>query len=235
MKKILFYIFALSMVVTGLTSCNDDNDELTDSKITNYAVFSMKGDAFTVSPIGITYKDAGCTATYIGNDCTSKLVTTGLDQIDINKAGLYTVTYAFTNTEGYSTSISRTVAVCDPNITTDISGKYKTQAGTYRLRGTASTDFPNFNVTITKAAPGIFAVSDIMGGYYDQRAGYGSTYAMVGYFQLLSDNSLICLSGDVAGWGDSYSDFADGKYDPTTGTISYVVTYANMKFYVKLK
>jgi hypothetical protein len=235
MKKILLYMFALGMVMTSFTSCNDDNDELTDSRITYYAVMSLQGDAFTVSPIGNKYTDAGCKATLNGEDYTSKIVTTGLSDININKAGLYTVTYTATNSDGYASSTSRTVAVCDPTITTNMAGTYTTQAGTYRLRAGKEVPYAGYTVKVTKAAPGIFAISDIMGGYYDQRAGYGSTYAMVGYFQLLSDNSLVCLSGNVAGWGDSFSDFADGKYDPATGTISYVVTYASMKFFVTLK
>lgn len=73
---------------------------------------------------------------------------------------------------------------------------------------------------VTKAAPGIFYVSDMMGGYYDQKAGYGSSYAMTGYFQLLADNSLVLLSSSVEGWGDSATGFKDGKYDPATGEIS---------------
>ena len=89
---------------------------------------------------------------------------------------------------------------------------------------------------VTKAAPGIFYVSDMMGGYYDQKAGYGSSYAMTGYFQLLADNSLVLLSSSVEGWGDSATGFKDGKYDPATGEISYVVNYAtSMDFVITLK
>lgn len=66
---------------------------------------------------------------------------------------------------------------------------------------------------IKKTAPGIFKVSDFFGGYYDQRAGYGSSYAMGGYFQLLADNSLVQLSSYVPGWGDSADYCEDAVYD----------------------
>ena len=89
---------------------------------------------------------------------------------------------------------------------------------------------------IKKAAPGIFKVSDFFGGYYDQRAGYGSSYAMGGYFQLLADNSLVQLSSYVPGWGDSTDYCEDAVYDAASGTISFRVGYAGvMEFTIILK
>lgn len=216
------------------TACNDDDDELTDSRLTYYPVLELQGDEFVQVPIGTSYTDAGCTATLKGEDYTSHIVTTGLDEIDVNQAGLYYVTYTATNSDGFSASVTRTVAVCDPTITTDISGTYTVQEGSYRIYGTRQTAFSGYTITITKAAPGIFYVSDFLGGYYDQRAGYGSNYAMTGYVQLLADNTLNILSGDVAGWGDSYDDFSDGSYDPDTGSITYTVIYVGMEFHVIL-
>ena len=90
-------------------------------------------------------------------------------------------------------------------------------------------------VTIRKAASGIFYISDLMGGYYDQRAGYGSKYAMNGYIQLTNDNELFVLSGYVPGWGDSYDDFYDGSYDPDAQTLTYELEYAgSMQFHIIL-
>ena len=108
--------------------------------------------------------------------------------------------------------------------------------GSFRDYGGTITNYAGYTVKIKKAAPGIFYVSDFLGGWYDQRAGYGSAYAMTGYFQLLADNSLVQLSSYVAGWGDS-ADYCEGAtYDPATGTISYVVGYAGiMAFNVILK
>ena len=238
MKSKILYGLAFCMMLFCFSSCNDDNDELTDSKLTYYPIFSLQGDAFTLSSLGSKYVDAGCTATLKGEDCTSQIVTTGLNDIDIKTAGLYTVTYTVVNAEGYSKSISRTVAVCDPSVKTDITGAYTTQEGTYRETSKGDVAYPGIKVNITKAAPGIFEVDCILGGYYYPRqasAGTNSNYCMHGYFQLLSDGTIKCLSGDVAAWGDSYSDFSNGKYDAETGTISYVVVYAGTPFHVVLK
>ena len=224
------------MSVLGLTSCNDSNDELTDSRLTYYVNLEMLGDAFVQVPIGTSYTDAGCTATMNGEDATSRIVVTGLEDIDVNTAGLYTVTYSAVNDDGFAASVSRTVAVCDPSITTDISGTWTTQSGTKRDYGGKITPFADYTCKITKAAPGIFAVSDFFAGYYDQRAGYGSSYACKGYVQVLEDGTLVCLSNHVAGWGDSIDEgtFA-GQYDAATETITWQCDYAgSMTFYIIL-
>jgi hypothetical protein len=237
MKKIFLYSLMLGMSVFGLTSCNDDNDHLTDSRITYYVNLDMQGDAFVEVPLGTTYTDAGCLATENGEDVTSHIIVDGLDDIDVNTAGLYTVTYSAVNKDGFPASVSRTVAVCDPSITTDISGSWVAQAGTQRVYGGQTvTPFSDFAITIRKAAPGIFYVSDLFAGYYDQRAGYGSSYACRGYLQLTADNQLVCLSSSVAGWGDSLDDGSfSGSYDPETETLTWDEGYAgSMTFHIIL-
>ena len=73
-----------------------------------------------------------------------------------------------------------------------------------------------------------------MGGYYDQRAGYGSDYAMTGYFALNNDNTITALTADVAGWGDS-ADEINAAYNEATGEIDLEVAYAgSMIFYITL-
>lgn len=233
MKKILFYTLMLCLSSFALTSCNDDG-EFTDAKVTYYPTLELNGDEFTLVPIGTNYTEEGCKATQQGVDVSNQVVTTG--SVDTETAGLYYITYTFTNEQGYQSSISRTVAVCDPSITTNVAGKYTVQEGSYRDYNGKISDFKGYSVTVTKAAPGLFKITDFMGGYYDQGAGYGSTYAMTGYFQLLSDNTIKVLSSSVAGWGDSLDALENGKYDPETGTISFDAAYAGvMKFHIILK
>lgn len=221
------------MAVFCLSSCSDE--EHTDTTITYYVSLELQGDDFVQVPLGTTYTDAGCKAELNGEDYTSNVITTGLDEIDVNTPGLYTVTYTAYNADGYGNSVERTVAVCDPTITTDLSGEYTVATDSYRDYSGTITKFAGYTVNITLAAPGIFYVSDMLGGYYDQRAGYGSSYALHGYWQLLADGTLKALSGGVDGWGDSYDSFS-GSYDAETGVISTVVAYAGvMDFYVNLQ
>lgn len=218
----------LTVVAVGFTSCNDDNDEATDSHLTYYPVLALNGDDLVQVPIGTSYEEQGASATLSGEDVSSDVVITG--SVDSNTPGIYTITYTYTNPDGYSSSITRTVAVCDPTITTDISGTYTVAAGSKRVNISSGAEvaFNGYTVTITKAAPGIFYVSDLMGGYYDQRAGYGSSYAMTGYIQLLADNTIELLSSSVAGWGDEATGWTTGTYNEADGSVSYVVNYASV-------
>lgn len=231
MKKIFLYSMMLGMSAFGFTSCNDDDDQLTDSRLTYYVNLELQGDDFVQVPIGSNYNDAGCKATENGADVSANIKVSGLDAIDVNTAGIYTVTYTAVNKDGFPASVSRTVAVCDPSITTDLSGTWTTQDGTQRdnNKGTL-TPYAGYTTKVALAAPGIFKVSDFLSGYYDQRAGYGSSYACSGYMQLLADGTLKCLSNGVPGWGDALDDFA-GNYDASTETMVWDADYAAMRFH----
>lgn len=222
-----------TLLALTLTACDETSQD--PSTITYYITFEMEGDETMYLPVGTAYEEPGVTAMEGSEDVTANVVTTG--SVDGNTVGLYTITYSATNQDGFSSSTSRTVIVYDPTVTTDISGTYTTAAGSYRywLETAAVSNFSGYNVTITQLAPGFFYISDYMGGYYDQGAGYGSAYAMTGYLKLNADNTLEAVTGSVAGWGDSYDSFDNGVYDPATGNISYELAYAqSMIFYITL-
>ena len=227
MKKNILFTMLLVLVAFGVTSCSNEESEGL-SRITYYVDFQIQGGDFVIVPIGTPYTDAGCKATINGQDATSRIIATGIDQIDVNLPGFYTVTYSATNDDGYTTSASRTVAVCDPSITTDISGTWTLQEGSYRFYE-GKSPYSDFIVRIRKDAPGIFYVSDFLAGWYDQGAGYGSDYACTGYIQLLADGTLKCLSSYVVGWGDSLEDF-EGQYDAATNSIVWDATYTDYPF-----
>lgn len=235
MKKSFLYAFALCVMALGFASCSDE--EKTDSRPTYYPVFTIVGDEFQLVPVGTSFVDEGCKATLNGEDYSDQVVAEGVEDVDPNTPGLYYITYTVVNPDGYSSSVSRTVAVCDPSITTDMSGVYSVQSESYRNYGGNVSPYKGaFNVSFTEVAPGLYKVSDWLAGWYDQGAGYGKSYAMAGYAQLLADNTIVFISGLVPGWGDSADDFRDGKYDPETGTISYEIDYAGvMTFGVVLK
>ena len=84
--------------------------------------------------------------------------------------------------------------------------------------GYEDCDFPD--------GTGDFYISDFLGGWYDQRAGYGPDYAMVGKSELNDDNSITPLESYVAGWGDSMDQMTNTLLDPATGTLKWTVAYA---------
>lgn len=234
MKKILYSILlACSLVV--FVGCEGVTTEDT-SKITYYITYDMKGDKVMQVPLGGTFTDPGVVAKEGDTDVTSSVEVSG--SVDPTKVGIYTLTYSAVNVDGFSSSVTRTVAVYDPNVSTDISGTYTLQAGSYRLNANsgAKTNYSGYAVTLTQAAPGIFKVSDYMAGFYDKRAGYGVAYAAGGYVKLNPDNSIELLSSFVPGWGDSLDKMENAKFDPANKTIYWEATYAGyLVFFVTLK
>ena len=205
MKKIFLYGLLFFTASLGLTSCS--KDQHTDTRVTNYIVLTINGDE-------VVYVNAG--DTYV-------------NPVDTKVIGPYTVTYKATNEDGFSSSANRYVYVGEPLVGTVSPGSYRqNSAGTI-------TKWSGYDIDMLTDGNGKYWVEDLLGGYYEQRAGYGSAYSMKGFLQVNADNTVDLVGGgDVAGWGDHYDDFKDGKYDPATKTISYDVVYAGMDFNVIL-
>lgn len=225
MKKIFLYGLLFFTASLGLTSCS--KDQHTDTRVTNYIILTINGDEVVYVNAGDTYVDAGCKAEAAGQDVSDKVVTT--NPVDTKVIGPYTVTYKATNEDGFSSSANRYVYVGEPLVGTVSTGSYRqTAAG-------AVTKWSGYDIDMLTDGNGKYWVEDLLGGYYEQRAGYGSAYSMKGFLQVNADNTVDLVGGgDVAGWGDHYDDFKDGKYDPATKTISYDVVYAGMDFNVIL-
>ena len=245
MKKI--YLFGLvALVMLAFSSCNDDKDELTDSHLTYYADLHIVGDEFMVVPIGTTFVDPGCTGTLYdqaageAKDITSQIIVGG-DEVDPNTMGFYYVTYTAVGSDGFTSTVTRTVCVCDPTVTVDISGSYNTDMEA-SLYGANKTPFAAYaasygytsqctGITFTKLAPGFFQCNDLLAGWYDQVRGFGVNYSgsigcMTGYVSVDNDCNIELISSYIGAWGDSLDDIYDGKYDPETETITYFASYA---------
>ena len=225
MKKIFLYGLLFLTASVGLTSCS--KDQHTDTRVTNYIILTINGDQVVYVDAGATYVDAGCKAEAAGQDVSDKIVTT--NPVDTKVIGPYTVTYKATNEDGFSSSATRYVYVGEPLVGTVAPGSFRqTKAG-------AIVNWSGFDIDMLTDGDGLYWVEDLLGGYYEQRAGYGSAYSMKGFLQVNDDNTVDLVGGgNVEGWGDSYDDFKDGKYDPATNTISYDVVYAGMDFNVIL-
>jgi len=223
MKKIIYSLFVCLLL--ALVSCQDKTS-YDVSKITYYVTYNMSGDQTMLVPVGTSYVDPGVIAMEGTKDVTATMKTTGT--VDPTKIGLYPITYSAVNADGFASSTTRLVVVCDPTVITDISGKYLVATGSYRkvLATGANTSFSGYNISLTKIAPGIFFVSDFLGGWYEQRAAYGAAYAMTGYVKLNPDNSLELLSSKVASWGDSLNSLANATYNPGTNAIHWEAKYA---------
>lgn len=226
-KLLIMTVFALSIL--GLVNCEKDTTA-GFTRITFYPTLEVLGDPVVIINKGSAYVDAGANSLLNGEDYSDKIVVQS--NVNTNQTGIYKVNYTVTNADGFSVEGSRTVYVIDPTPSVLESGNYTVAPGSYRLRAGAIIKYSGYSITILQMQPGVFFTTDFLGGYYDQRAGYGSNYAATGFFKLNADNTITLNSSSVIGWGDALSGLVDGTYNPTSKTISWEAQYAGMSFFV---
>lgn len=232
MKRIQYIIYA-ALLFIGY-SCERDLESEGVSKTTSYLTYSLTGGSTVTIPVGTTYAEPGFVAKEGDKDVSNIVEVTG--EVDGSEIGVYTLTYSGKNTDGFESSVERTVIVYDPAApATDLSGSYVSNVS----RVAPARAYTGLNVTIEKLAPGFFYVSDFIGGFYDQGSNYqyGPAYAVAGYFILNADNTITHVSSYNQAWGDSLNDLVNGVYDPATKTITWDAFYVlpnNFNFKVTL-
>jgi len=217
MKKIILFSFlALAFLVSCTQKAIIDNaDQVGISKITHYITFSLTDGSVVTFPKGTAFVDPGVVAMEGTKDVSSKVQTQGTVGTSV---GLYFLTYVAVNSDGFTSTTSRTVIVYDPAApATDITGTYTSTA----QRISPAAIFKNLTVTITKMAPGFFYCTDFIGGYYDQGRSYGPAYAFPGYFQLNADNTMTIISSSNQGWGSTITSLTPAVYHPATNVINW--------------
>jgi hypothetical protein len=161
---------------------------------------------------GLPYTEYGIhTIEYANGDTIDDHGYTVLGKVNTDLLGTYTLTYEVKNVNNVSFYKSRTVTVVE------FTGYdvFEIPSGTYAgLRvGRGGGD-----VSISKIRAGIYSVSDLLGGYYDQYVGYGPEYAAPALFIIDSDGSIrselgYCGFGNVA--------ISGATFDAATNKISY--------------
>jgi hypothetical protein len=212
MKKIFFYSLALGMMTLGLTSCNDDEDQLTDTRVTHFAELELLGDTWIEMNVGDTFKDPGYKATEGTEDITSKVVVTG--SVNTAVGAFYDLVYSVSNKDGFAVSAARTVMVKDPQ---NFASAY------YGESQYGSRHYYDAPITISSLGGNAYLISDLLGGFY----AYGRYPQYLGSLDflleaviLLNDDNSISLQkyGDWY-WGADVPTLLDGSYDPATGKI----------------
>lgn len=230
-KNFLSVIISLIGAITLLSSCSKDTTE-GKTFITYYPTLSLEGETFIVLAKGSEYQEPGYEAILNGKDVTKDVKISG-DSINTDQSGLYTITYTIANADGFVKSAARQILVLDKNA--PVEGLYKTTLESHRMAKGIRTDYgEEFSLFIYPNGDGTYTINDMLGGYYEQRAGYGSDFAMVGVFSVEDDGTIVGISGDVAGWGDSMTSLDDAQFDKANSTISWKVVYAEMDFYVTM-
>ena len=215
----------LALVSFALTSCGDKETEGL-SRFTYYPLLELEGESYMVVGKGTTFQDPGFSATLNGEDVSSQVTVSS--NVNTNKSGVYSVVYSIKNEDGITANAKRTVVVLDLN--SAVEGFYQITPDSYRLRQGAEVAYGSpFEMLVIDNGDGTYDVDDLLGGWYCQRAGYGTNYAMAGVIAIEDDGSVICLANGVPGWGDE-ADAFEGTFDAATGTFNLKVTYAAMDF-----
>ena len=225
MKTKLLITMAFVGIAMIFNSCTDDSTEgLT--RITYYPELTLEGDKTLYLDKGASFTDPGYTAILNGEDVSDQVeISTNLNT---NKSGIYTISYSIVNADGFSSSASRKIIVTDPNDA--IEGIYYTDPESYRLYNGAQVAYGNsFTILILNNGDGTYNVDDLLGGWYGQRAGYGSNYAMQGIISVSADGSIDMLASYVPGWGDTATGMTDGKFED--GTITWNLEYTDYPFF----
>ena len=217
MKKNIFYTMLFALCALVMTSCDKKSEGL--SRITYYPSITLNGDTYMVWEKGEAYVEPGYYSELNGEDVTSQVTVSG--NVDVNKSGIYTLTYTTVkNEDGFDASASRTVVVLDSS--SNIEGFYLNQATSNR-NGTAYGK--NYEVLVIDNGDGTVTVDDILGGWYCQRAGYGTKYAMTADIAVAADGTMTLISSYVPGWGDGL-DSLEGTFDAASSTFNFVCVYA---------
>ena len=150
-KFLMLLVLALPFVACEKTEKPDNTeDRVGISRVTNFPVFTLNGEEFMSIVKGGTFTDPGATAKEGSTDLTVSKSGT----VNTNTVGVYEIVYSATNKDGFSSSVTRTVAVIpsaeQPGV--NIAGKY------------ANTGSFNYVATMTRLAAGFYVADNVWGG-----------------------------------------------------------------------
>lgn len=231
MRNKLFTIIICALSVFILGSCSDSTEGYT--RITYYPSLTLLGNQYISIPLNGEYVEPGYEAELNGEDASDEVVVRS--NVNSSAKGVYTVQYSIANEDGFSMEVTRYVIVSDPNY--PVEGGYLTDpVDSYRSYDGIVPYGNSFLILIWSNGDGTYKVEDLLGGWYAQRSGYGSAYAMPGNISVDAEGNVTMLDSYVPGWGDEANYMADGNFDESTGTMFWILNYTDypFDFYVKM-
>ena len=228
MKK---YISTLTVgiLLMAFGSCSKDTEGLTG--VTYYPVIELDGPINDLIEAGVPYVEPGYSAKLDGEDYTSHVeIFTDMDFND-PQPGYYPIIYSAVNADGFSRTVARYVIVAEND--DPMSGFYTTNTDSYRDYG-GIIYYGGFPVAVYSNGDNTYHVSDLLGGWYEYRAGYGSDYALEGDIDIDANGNITLIDSYVYGFDMTADDLSAGKFDKDAGTIKYLITFADMPFNITL-
>ena len=200
--RIIKFLLILAAVIP-FASCEKtekpDNtpDRVGISRVTYFPTFTMSGAKYISIVKGGSFTDPGVTA----KEGTADLQVTKTGTVNTNTVGVYDIVYSATNKDGFTSSVTRTVAVLPSaeQAGVDISGKY------------ANTGSFNYVATMQKLAPGFYLVDNLWGG--------GSAAIISAYVLTVDGTNLIVPISTLTAYGRVRG---TGTLD-AAGNLTYVI------------
>ncbi|TPE43717.1 DUF5011 domain-containing protein [Pontibacter mangrovi] len=184
----------LSAAALVLFSCEKDDDTGSVSFVTAYPEFEMAGDRYVSVVQGETFTDPGVVAREGGEE----IEVTVSGEVDTSTPGVYDITYSAVNSDNFSGSTTRTVAVlaAPEQAGVDISGAYVRSGVT---------------ANVTKLAPGFYLMSNVWG-----------PNLIPGYLVTANGTDITIAEAALSGFGP-----VSGSGTLDDGTLVLLVTLSN--------
>lgn len=224
--KILKYIAIAMLSSVIFTSCEKDYESHI-TKVTPAPVLELIGGNPIVLFKGTPYVDPGIHATEIVGKDTTELKYEIINEVKVDVPGTYKLFYKVLNSEKVPFYISRKVSIVS------FTGYDVFEIPTGNYSGIRVNKNRGGTVRITKLAPGVYQISDMLAGYYDQAVGYGPDTAAPAILVINQDGTMRSELGNTAAWGEiAGSNFA---FDKATNVLTFKATIvsANFSFDVK--
>lgn len=222
MKK-LQYILLGFVLVAFLSSCEESVNSAEESFTTFLPLMEVNGASHVDVPCGGDYTDAGVEASIAGESITAGVSVSAsyFGSATVAGADDYTIAYSSFNKDSIPGSAFRTVRVipCNTGDAGDISGLYYSDVARDNGEAYAGVDA----IFIVRTGDNTYAISDILGGFYDLGRAYGAFYSSQD--AIITDNldgTYSVSQGQVPGFGftvDTDSFEIDGN-----GVVSVAVT-----------
>jgi hypothetical protein len=224
--KILKYIAVTLSSLVIFTSCEKDYESHI-TKVTPAPVLELIGGNPIVLFKGTPYVDPGIHAMQIVGNDTTELKYEIINEVKVNVPGTYKLFYKVLNSENVPFYISRKVSIVSftgYDVFEIPSGNY---AGIRVNKNRGGT------IRITKLAPGVYQISDMLAGYYDQAVGYGPDTAAPAILVISQDGTMRTELGNTAAWGEiAGSNFA---FDKATNVLTFKATIVSASFSFDVK
>lgn len=229
MKKINLILVGLAFL--GFSACEKETTEGL-SRVTNYPIIEVAGDATVFVPQGGTFTDPGVSATEEGQSIPVTTSASGVYRggatLDPNVADRYNVTYTATNKDGFNGTSTRSVWVYNTgDLVNSIEGLY---VSTVARNGSSPPAYQNMKyILIWKNADGTYELSCGFGGWYEYGRALGPGFVSPGGIITANDiatNDFTFGPTFTNSYFGGTVDITDVNVDPVAKTITVTADWS---------